>query len=412
MSQNLNFRVSPVFLANYKALHDPKVKIIANQGGTRSGKTYSIMQLLVLGGITNNGVTSVVSKTLPHIKRGVLRDFMEIMDHPSKGLGIYKENSFNKTELIYKFNKNTFIEMFSADNSEKLRGPGRDYLFINEANLLTLEEYRQLIYRTRKKIIIDYNPVDEYSWIYDHVLTREDCRFIQSSYLDNYDFLEKTQIEEIERLRETDKYQWEIFGLGNVAKATNLIFNNFVIGDQPFVSPDETIYGIDFGFNNPTAVVEIQNKEKTLFIKEKVYDTELTTPQLIDRLKEAIPNKSNYIYADSAEPDRIKEIYDAGFNVWPADKSVKSGIDYVKRFDLVISPDSTSVIKEVKSYKWKQDKNEHVLDEPVKFNDHAADAIRYAVFTHGTKYWNFASYSFPNVHLKSTKKQSKYSEFL
>lgn len=408
---SIEMNVSPVFKANYDAYFNPNNKIMTNQGGTRSGKTYSIMQLLVVIAMTNDVVISIVSKTLPHIKRGVFRDFMDIMDHPQKGLGIFDENKLNKTELIYKFEKNSFIEFFSADNAQKLRGPGRDILFINEANLLTLEEWRQLLYRTRQKVFIDYNPVDEYCWIYDHVITREDCKFIQSSYLDNYDYLEKTQIEEIERLKEIDPQQWEIFGLGNVAKATNLIYNNFTIENKKW--GNEAIYGLDFGYNNPTSLVKVQYNDGELLVTEELYETKLTNSDLLEKLKEIIKNKNSYIYADAAEPARIQEIKTAGFNVWAADKSVKTGIDFCKRFKLFVNPQSVEIIKEIKAYKWKQTRDEKVLDEPVKFNDHAMDAMRYAIFSHGQKYWNTSTASIPNMHLinKKRNKVNKYSTF-
>ncbi|MCL5992353.1 MAG: phage terminase large subunit, partial [Bacteroidetes bacterium] len=183
--------VSPVFLKNYEAFNNPAYRIIANQGGTRSGKTYSITQLLIFLAIKEYYEISIVSKTLPHVKRGVLRDFKKEMQLQK----IYNDNSFNKSDYIYNFkNNSSYIEFFSADSADKLAGPGRDILFINEINMLNYEEWIALALRTRKKIIIDYNPIDEFSFIYDKILTRDDCIFIQSNYLDNYDFLPEEQI--------------------------------------------------------------------------------------------------------------------------------------------------------------------------------------------------------------------------
>jgi len=379
---NLKYKTSPVFLANYLAFHENGVKIICNQGGTRSGKTYSITQLLILLATTTPKLrVSIVSKTFPHLKRGVLRDFTTIM----QDLGIFEDERMNRSEYIYKFPNGSFIEFFSADTSEKLRGPGRDILFINEANLLSYDEFLQLLLRTTKKVFIDYNPVDEYCWIYDYVLIRPDTKFIQSCYLDNYEFLPKTQIEEIERLKDIDPHQWQIFGLGNIAKATNLIYPNFKISQ--FDVNTEPIYGLDFGFNNPTALVQVQQEGGTLYCKQLLYETNLTNADLIARLNELIQRRTNFIYADAAEPARIEEIKRAGFNIWPADKNVKQGVDFIKRFQIVISPDSVDLQKEIKSYKWKTDKDDKILDDPIKINDHALDAMRYAAYTYGSKYW-------------------------
>lgn len=406
MTATLNYKTSPVFWANYNAYYDKGVKIICNQGGTRSGKTYSITQLLILLATTTPKLrVSIVSKTFPHLKRGVLRDFTTIM----QDLGIFEDERMNRSEYIYKFPNGSFIEFFSADTSEKLRGPGRDILFINEANLLTYDEFLQLLLRTTHKTFIDYNPVDEYCWIYDYVLTRPDVKFIQSCYLDNLDFLPQSQVEEIERLKDVDPHQWQIFGLGNVAKATNLIYSNFQIAN--FDINSEKIYGLDFGFNNPTALVQVQQDGGTIYVKYLLYETNLTNADLIDRLKELIPNRTSFIYADAAEPARIEEIKRAGFNIWPADKNVKQGIDFIKRFKIVVSSDSYELIKEIKAYKWKTDKDGKVLDEPIKVNDHALDAMRYAAYSYGSKYWIMDnSLSIPLLH-KFTKKAKIYDKY-
>jgi len=403
--KELNYNTSPVFLANYNAYQDDQYKIMCNQGGTRSGKTYSIVQLLVMIALTDPNIKiSIVSSTLPHIKRGVLRDFQAVLET----LNIYDDKSFNRSDFVYKFNNGSFVEFFSADDSNKLRGLGRDVLFVNEANLLSHDDWRQLILRTTHKSFIDYNPVDEFSWIYDHVIPREDCKFIQSCYLDNYDFLPQSQIEEIERLKDTDPHQWEIFGLGNVSKATNLIFTNFTI--NRITSKSEAVYGIDFGFNNPTAVVQVQADGNKLSVTQLLYETGLTNSDLIAKLKYLVPNKTDYIYADSAEPNRIEEIKRAGYNIWAADKNVKAGIDFTKRFDIVISPDSVELIKEIKSYKWKSDKNDVILDDPIKVNDHAVDAMRYAIFTHGQKHWTQSQFTLPKLN-KIVTKTNKYANY-
>lgn len=392
ITNDLNLSVSPVFLRNHESFEDRRYKIIVNQGGTRSGKTYSLLQLLIT--IATRAINpleiSVVSHTIPHLKKGAIRDFTKIM----QSLDLFDDHKFNKTEYIYKFSDKVYIEFFSADNGAKLRGPGRDILFVNEANLLTYDEWKQLIMRTRGKAIIDYNPVDEFHWIYDKILTRNDVKFIQSTYLDNYDYLPKEQIEEIERLKDEDPDYWRVYGLGEVAKSTNLIYQNFSMCDS--IPNGDTIYGLDFGYNNPTALIEVTNYDNNIFLRQKIYDTKLTNSDLIELLK-TFNIGNSFIYADSAEPQRIEEIYRAGFNIHPAEKNVKAGIDFCKRYKLHIDRHSSDLLKEIKSYKWKQDKNEQIIDEPVKFNDHILDAFRYATFTHGIKYWMNAISVFPDI---------------
>ncbi len=375
--------VSPVYLANYYAYNDPRYKIICNQGGARSGKTYSILQNLTTISEQEDLEISVVSKTLPHIKKGALKDFQNIR----KTWNIYDDNLFNKTELSYKYSDTGYFEFFSADKSDKLRGPGRDILYINEVNNLSYMEYKELEMRTRGKIFIDFNPVDEYHWIYDKIIPRKDCKFIQSNIFDNWDFLPESQRKVILNLKDEDLNLWKIYGLGERAKATNIIYDNFRISNE---RPEgETIYGLDFGYNNPTALIKVQHPNgNKLFTQQLLYDTHLTNAELIEKLKILIPNRSSYIYADAAEPNRIKEIHDAGFPcIFSADKSVSSGLDFCKRFQQIITPDSIDYIKEIKSYKYKTDRNGIVLEEPIKFNDHLLDAFRYAVFTYGRGRW-------------------------
>lgn len=398
------FKVSPVFTANKLAFDNKKFRIICNQGGSRSGKTYSITQLLcIIAALVPNYTISFVSKTLPHLKRGAMRDFKIIM----QSLGMWDENRWHGTDRIYTFPNGTIVEFFSADDSEKLRGPGRDILFINEANLLSIDEWRQLNLRTRYKIFIDYNPADEESYIYDIIIPREDCKFIQSCFLDNFDFLPEVQRLEIERLEYEDPAMWQIYGLGNVARATNKIYHNWIESSE--IVGNESIWGLDFGFNAPTALIELRPEQRNVSVKQHIYETGLTSSDIIDRLNAIIPNKYDFIYADGARPEIIAEISDAGFNIHKANKGVFEGIDYCKRFKFLIEPLSVDVIKEFKMYKWKEDRNGKVLDEPVKFNDHAMDAIRYALYTYGVKYLSLGdTMVFPK---KITTKSKRASVF-
>ena len=381
-----------IYEANRRALFEKKFRIACNQGGTRSGKTYNIIILLIsvcmnparFGFTDLSGAmsVSVVSQTLPHLRKGAIRDFLRIM----KEYSLYDENSYNRTSQVYTFPNGNYIEFFSADDDKKVRGPGRKILFINEANTVSKDIFIQLNLRTENKIIIDYNPADLYCWIYDDIIPRKDCMFIKSSYLDNIDFLGKEQVEEIEMLKSQDENYWKIYGLGERGTSENIIYNNWSVVSTLPQKIDETIYGLDFGFNNPTALVKISLCDKEPYLQELLYHTKLTNSQLIDKLKELEISPTDFIYCDNTEPNRIEEICYGGFAAIPADKSVKDGIDYVKRLKLKILEDSQNIIKEIKSYRWKQSSNsvrsENILDEPVKFNDHILDAARYALYTH------------------------------
>lgn len=357
----LQLETTKVFKKNYEATK----KIIANQGGTRSSKTYSILQVLIVDAINQKteSITTIARKELSTLRVTAMRDFLEIL----KDNNIYREQNHNKSEQTYQLGKVLF-EFAGLDSPTKKRGAKRRRLFVNEANEITLEDWRQLILRTTDKIFIDYNPSDEFHWIYDFVLTRDDCEYIHSTYKDN-GFLEQSIIEEIERLQFEDENFWRIYGLGERGISSERIYNNWDIVNEFPQYFNETTYGLDFGFNHPTALVEVNENENDIYLRELIYKNGLLNIDIIKLMTELIPNRNKYVYADSANPDKIEEIYQAGFNVYPADKSVKDGIDYVKRKKLHIHKDSVNLIKEIKSYSWKVDKLGRILDEPVKYND-------------------------------------------
>ena len=384
--QITRIRASYIFEINRRALFEQSFRLACNQGGTRSGKTYNIIILLITiclnpqeFGFTEPFVSvSIVSQSMPHLRKGAIRDFLKIM----KGYGLYDENFYNRTDKVYTFPNGSYIEFFSVDDDKKVRGPGRKILFINEANTIARDIFIQLNLRTESKIIIDYNPADLYSYIYDDIIPRKDCAFIKSSYLDNIDFLGAEQVEEIEKLKGQDENFWKVYGLGERGASENVIYRNWTLISVLPDKFDEIIYGLDFGFNNPTALVKISICDKELYLEELIYQTKLTNSQVIAMLKELEISSSDYIYCDNAEPNRIEEICNAGFNAMPADKSVHDGIDYIKRLNLKIHKDSSNIIKEIKAYRWKNDKDGKILDEPLKFNDHILDAIRYGLYTH------------------------------
>ena len=358
-----------VFHKAYKS----DTRITCLQGGTRSSKTYSLCQLFIVKALNETGkVFTICRKTLPALKGTAYRDVLELL----KELGLYTEENHNKSELSYALNGN-LIEFISVDQPQKIRGRKRNYLWLNEANEFTYEDYQQLILRTTDKVYLDYNPSDPYSWIYDKVITRDDCTFIKSTYKAN-PFLDKDTIAEIERLKDIDPDYWRVYGLGEIGSIQTMIFRNFQLVDE--VQGRLVGYGLDFGFtNSPTALVAVYQSDDNLYIKEMLYEKRLTNTDLANKMKEFRIDRQSEIIGDSAEPKSIEEIYRQGFNIKPAKKGagIHLGIDIMRRYKLHITKDSLNAIKEFRGYKWATDKNGDVLNVPVKVNDHLIDATRY-----------------------------------
>lgn len=301
-----------------------------------------------------------------------MRDWRTIMENS----GLYDPNSHIRTEQVYNYPNGSYTEFFSSDNNLKVRGPGRDILFFNEANLTDFDTFTQLMLRTRKAIFLDFNPADEFHWIYDNILTRSDCYFIKSTYLDN-PFLPDEQIKEIENLKNVDENFWRIYGEGERGHSEGVIYTHWAAFSGTITG--NKVYGLDFGYNNPTSLVSVTENDQNLYWKEEIYQSQLTTPELIQMMK-PIVKSGDTIYCDSAEPDRIEELRRAGFKAIPANKNVKDGIDFIKSRKLFIHSGSANMLKEIKSYKFKNKgkKLTNEPEEPLKVNDHAMDAARYA----------------------------------
>tara|TARA_R110000824_G_scaffold3139_6_gene14524 strand:+ start:23 stop:1189 length:1167 start_codon:yes stop_codon:yes gene_type:complete len=370
----LKIRTSNVFKRNYEAT----TKIVVNQGGTRSGKTYSLCQLLIVKSFEETGKHfSIVRKSLPSLKLSVMKDFFEILNN----LGLYDEDNHNKSDHTYKLNGNTF-EFLSLDQPQKKRGTKRHYLFCNEANELTWEDFFQLIVRTEERVYIDFNPSDSHHWIYDKVLTRDDCTFIKSTYKDN-PFLGDELIKEIERLRETDEEYWKIYGLGERGFSKSIIFPKVTIIGKVPEEAKLISTGLDFGFtNDPSALVEVYEQGENLIFNELIYERGLTNQDLSKRMALYWTDKRRVLFADSAEPKSLEELHRLGHNIKPCIKgkdSINIGIDLLRRFKLQVTSKSTNLISEFNNYKWSEDKNGHLLNKPIDNHNHAIDALRYAV---------------------------------
>jgi phage terminase large subunit len=378
LEQPIEVNTTPVGQKNYAAYLEG-FPIICNEGGSRSSKSYSVIQILVYIAQSVQGKRiSIVSHSLPHIKRGALRDFKEIMIDTDS----WDEDGWRATDFIYTFSNGSYIELFGLEDEGKARGPGRDILFVNEANLISKPLFDQLAMRTTGQIFLDWNPADFNSWVYELADDSRNKR-IHSTYKDNIHNLSKPQIEYIEHYRELpDDFMWKVYGLGERGAAKELIYTQWkYYSDDP---PDgDVFYGLDFGYTHPAALIKVTHYEGGNYAEEMLYESSLTNPSLIARVKEIIKGSSP-VYADCAEPKTIEELYKAGINVLPSDKDVWAGIVGVKSFPLFVKHGSSNLIREMQGYKWKKDKNDNVLEEPVKMNDDACDAMRYAIFTHLT----------------------------
>ena len=368
--------------------YNSETRITCLQGGTRSSKSYSLAQLFIVKCLEDTGKTyTICRKTLPALKATAYRDMLQIL----KELDLYTEENHNKSELSYQLNGN-LLEFISVDQSQKIRGRKRNYLWLNEANEFTYEDWQQLILRTTEKIYLDYNPSDPYSWIYDKVIVRDDCTFIKSTYKAN-PFLDEDTVAEIERLRDLDPDYWQVYGLGEIGSVQTMIFRKFELVDE--VQGRLIGYGLDFGFtNSPSALVAVYQSDDNLYIKEMLYEKRLTNTDLANKLREFRIDRQSEIIGDSAEPKTIEEIYRQGFNIKPAKKGagIHLGIDIMRRYKLHITKDSLNAIKEFRGYKWATDKNGDVLNTPVKVNDHLVDAVRYLclnklAINHSGKYY-------------------------
>jgi phage terminase large subunit len=366
----------------FKHLARSDKKIIVEQGGTRSGKTYNIL-LWIIFDYCNRSTKKTITicrKTFPAVRGTVMRDFFDII----KGYGIYNEMYHSKSANEYYLNSNR-IEFISLDEPQKIRGRKRDLLFINEANELNFEDWQQLIFRTTEKVILDYNPSDEFHWIYDQVLTRKDVEFYQTTYRDN-PFLSDVIKEEIERLKDIDENYWKVYGLGERGQSRSLIYNFQTIKEVP-EGAKRISYGLDFGFtNDPTSLVETFTMGDNMYVKEHIYRTGMTNQDIANEFKRLGLDRRDEIFADSAEPKSIEEIHRMGWNIKPTFKgSINIGIDMIRRYKLFVTEDSINTIKELRNYKYIEDKNGQLTNKPIDAYNHALDSLRYSIVNKLTK---------------------------
>ena len=352
-----------------------RIKII--QGGTSAGKTYGILPVLITKAATYSRTEiSVVAESIPHLRRGALKDFLKIM----KETGRYFDERFNKSLLRYEFANGSFIEFFSADDSSKLRGARRDILYINECNNITFESYNELAIRTKKEVYLDFNPANEF-WVHTELKDEQDSDFLILTYKDN-EALDNSIVTQIEKNRdkaETSSYWsnwWRVYGLGEIGMLEGVIFSNWKQIDK---LPNEAKLigiGLDFGYtNDPTAIVEVYNYNGTRILNELSYKTGMLNSDIAKVLPDYIP-----IYADSSEPKSIDEIRRYGKTIKGVTKgkdSINYGIDIIQQQEYLVTSNSVNLIKELRAYCWDVDKHGTRLNKPIDNNNHAIDAFRY-----------------------------------
>lgn len=370
MEADLTGRVFRETLAAWEG----EANIVVNVGGTRSGKTYSVLQLLAL--IANRSaeplLISVVTQTFPQLRQGAMRDFERVLAE----LPIpFSENRSTHTWNIGR----SKVEFFSADQYEKVLGAQRDILFINEANRLGYEVVRQLMVRTGGKKFFDYNPVSAF-WMNEHILTRNDVAQIHSTYLDNA-HLSPSQIAEIESHRRDENW-WRVYGLGLEGRLEGLVFPNWE-GVDAMPPGCKVRYGLDFGFNDPTALIKIGVLGDDLYLEELIYQRGMISADIGARMAAlGIQRRADKILGDSAAAEQIETLYRDGWNIHPSRKgagSIVGGIDQMKRYNIKVVQSSSNLITELYNYTWEKDKNDNLLNRPIDGFCHLIDAARYAL---------------------------------
>jgi phage terminase large subunit len=350
-------------------------KVVHNIGGTRSSKSYSCMQYCIVQALQQPHIVTVVRKTVPSLKRTIMKDFKDIM----KTIGIWDSESFNITDRVYTFSNGSVIQFVSTDDAEKLRGIKSDILFIDEANEIDEESYFQLSIRTAYKILLAYNPtVSPYSWLRQ----MDECDRYVTTYKDN-PYLDKSIIKGIEDLQHKNEKYWKIYGLGEFAPNDKAIYNFQIVDEMPVC--ELVGFGMDFGFSNdPTALIAVHKQGDMLYLRELMYETGLVTKDILDRLSTLNIDPSEEIWCDSAEPRLIEEIYRGGFNAKPVKKgpdSIRFGISVLQNYGLAVEKKSQNLINELYSYEYITDKYGYVTDRPQDMMNHLMDAMRYVALS-------------------------------
>ena len=351
------------------------------QGGTSAGKTFGILPILIDRCIRTPYLeTSVVSESIPHLRRGAMKDFLKIMIET----GRYRDAQWNRSALKYTFTNGSYIEFFSVEQPDKLRGARRNVLYCNEANNIPFEAYTQLAIRTSGDIWIDFNPTANF-WAHKEVANQPDADFITLTYLDN-EALPKTIVDDIEQAREkakTSEYWanwWRVYGLGQIGSLDGVCIKEW----QEIKLPIEArllCYGMDFGYSNdPTTLIALYKYNDAYIFDEVIYQKKLLNSDISNLFKTHDIN--GIVYADSAEPKSIAELKTLGHKVLPCTKgkdSIVYGINLINQNKIFVTERSKNLIKELQSYTWMKDREGNTINKPIDSFNHCIDAVRYAM---------------------------------
>ncbi len=353
-------------------------------GGAGSGKSHFVAQKKVYQHLKEKGHKTLVVRKVARSNRHSTFDLIKNIIYSWRLSNLFK---IKENDMEIKCVNGNHMIFTGLDDVEKLKSiTGITDMWIEETTEITEKDFNQLDLRLRgksnfpKQITMTFNPILSSHWLKKHFFDRkvDSCSILMTTYKDNK-FIDEEYKQVIEGLKEQDKTFYEVYALGHWGTLTNVIYSNWDVVQN--VPEGDTFYGIDFGFNHPTALIKVIEYDGEMYLTEVLYQTHLTNSDLIDRMKGfGIGNAP--IYCDSAEPNRVEELARAGFNVFKAKKEVKDGIDLIKRKKLHVLGDSINLIDELRTYKWKEKQSGEILDEPVKFHDDAVDAVRYALFTH------------------------------
>lgn len=351
-------------------------KVRAVQGGTSSSKTISILLFLIDKAQRDKipTLTSVISESLPHLRRGAIRDFKNIM----KSHHYWKEANWSETNKTYTFETGSEIEFFPADDDSKLRGGRRDRAFLNEANNLKLEAFDEIEVRTKEFIFLDWNPTNEF-WFYTEVKgKREDVDHIILNYLDNEAVPD--EIRASIEARRNRKGWWQVYGLGELGEVEGKIYKDWQIIDEIDHHARLERYGLDFGYtNDPSCLVAIYYYNGGYILDEILYQKGMSNKQIADVINN---QEKRLVIADSAEPKSIDEIKSYGVNILPAEKgsdSVRAGIQLVQDQRISVTSRSVNIIREYRNYMWETNKDGAIINVPEHQFSHSMDAIRYGL---------------------------------
>ena len=369
-----------VYTTAIKKLRKLNKRVRKVPGGTSAGKTYGIIPIEIDYATKNPGTeTSIVSESIPHLRRGALKDFEKIM----RDTGRWIQSNFNKSLLKYSFSNGSYIEFFSTDQPDRLRGARRHRLYINECNNSNFEAYMQLSIRTRDVIWLDWNPTHEF-WANTELEDGEDIETLTLTYKDN-EALSQNIVKEIEKAKVkglTSDYWanwWRVYGLGLQGSLEGVIFSDWRIVDR--LPPDAKYIasGMDFGYtNDPTTLIDVYQYNNQYIFNEVIYQKGLLNSDIANKIKS--DNIQRLIYADSAEPKSIEEIRRHGIRIYGSDKgkdSITYGIDLLQQELFKVTKNSTNIIKELRGYTWDTDKNGKTINKPIDYLNHAIDAMRY-----------------------------------